>query len=436
MELSRGANTLLTGPSVAIAVDGARQGVVDLMAFQMSESGRVRSDADFIFFNQPVSPEGAVRLTAPDALTVDLATVPADVMMLTVAVALDDSVAGSLAGVDGLAVRTQTAAGPVLCAPAGLTTERAVVLLEIYRRESAWKIRNVSAGWDGGLADLVREHGVSVDDDEDAPTASPEPVTAAAPAAATAAMPVAAPAAAPAVGGLSFDKRERLNLRKETVRTVLLTKGAAQVRARVVLVMDKTGSMRRQYADGVVHRVVERMVPVALQLDDDGLLETYLYAESFLRLPDLGVDNLATWPETYLHLRGTHGGIDYARIGGANNEIPVLTEILTGLSAGAAVPTLVLFFTDGGFSQRRAITELIRRASHLPAFFQFVGVGKANYGLLTALDDLDGRLVDNVGFFELDDIDAVPDADLYARLLSEFPAWVAAARAAGVLRRG
>ena len=428
MELSRGANAQLAGSSVEIAVDGARQGVVDLMAFQMSESGRVRSDADFIFFNQPVSPEGAVRLTAPDALTVDLDAVPADVMMLTVAVALDDSVTGSLASVDGLAVRTQTAAGPVLCAPAGLTTERAVVLLEIYRRASTWKIRNVSAGWDGGLADLVREHGVSVDEDEDDLTASTASTTAGPPASVPD-LGVAAP------GGLSFEKRERLNLRKETVRKVLLTKGADQVRARVVLVMDKTGSMRRQYADGVVHRVVERMVPVALQLDDDGRLETYLYAESFLRLPDLGVDNLATWPDTYLHLRGTHGGIDYAPIGGTNNEIPVITEILADLRAGAPVPTLVLFFTDGGFSQRRAITDLIRQASQLPAFFQFVGVGKANYGLLTALDDLDGRLVDNVGFFELDDIDAVPDAELYARLLSEFPAWLTAARAAGVLRR-
>lgn len=425
MELSRGANAQLVGSSVEIVVDGARQGVVDLMAFQMSESGRVRSDADFIFFNQPVSPEGAVRLTAPDALTVDLDAVPADVMMLTVAVALDGSVTGSLASVDGLAVRTQTAAGPVLCAPAGLTTERAVVLLEIYRRASTWKIRNVSAGWDGGLADLVREHGVSVDEDGDDLTAS----VAAAPPASAADLGAVAP------GGLSFEKRERLNLRKETVRKVLLTKGADQVRARVVLVMDKTGSMRRQYSDGVVHRVVERMVPVALQLDDDGRLETYLYAESFLRLPDLGVDNLATWPDTYLHLRGTHGGIDYAPIGGTNNEIPVITEILADLRAGAPVPTLVLFFTDGGFSQRRAITDLIRQASQLPAFFQFVGVGKANYGLLTALDDLDGRLVDNVGFFELDDIDAVPDAELYARLLSEFPAWLTAARAAGVLRR-
>ncbi len=428
MELSRGANAQLASSSVEIAVDGARQGVVDLMAFQMSESGRVRSDADFIFFNQPVSPEGAVRLTAPDALTVDLDAVPADVMMLTVAVALDDSVTGSLASVDGLAVRTQTAAGPVLCAPAGLTTERAVVLLEIYRRASTWKIRNVSAGWDGGLADLVREHGVSVDEDEDDLTASTASVAAAPPAS-------AADLGAVAPGGLSFEKRERLNLRKETVRKVLLTKGADQVRARVVLVMDKTGSMRRQYSDGVVHRVVERMVPVALQLDDDGRLETYLYAESFLRLPDLGVDNLATWPDTYLHLRGTHGGIDYAPIGGTNNEIPVITEILADLRAGAPVPTLVLFFTDGGFSQRRAITDLIRQASQLPAFFQFVGVGKANYGLLTALDDLDGRLVDNVGFFEFDDIDAVPDAELYARLLSEFPAWLTAARAAGVLRR-
>jgi len=69
----------------------------------------------------------------------------------------------------------------------------------------------------------------------------------------------------------------------------------------------------------------------------------------------------------------------------------------------------------------------------LPAFFQFVGVGRANYGLLERLDDLAGREVDNVGFFALDDVDAVSDAELYARLLGEFPDWLHAARSAGIV---
>ncbi|WP_460868917.1 VWA domain-containing protein [Rhodococcus aerolatus] len=410
-DLPRGANAVLTEPTdrgLTLAVTGAQPGTVDLLVLQLTDAGVVRTDDDLVFYNQPRSPEGAVRLVGGDQVEVDLARVPADVTTLAVAVAAETP----LADVAGLAVRV----GGHECHAAGLTTERAAVLVEVYRRAGAWKVRNRSAGWAEGLPALVREHGVSVDDDEndDAPT---EPVVRSVP---------GEERLAPAV-------REKLDLRKRAVATVLLTKGAPQVRARVVLVMDKTGSMRKQYNTGVVRRVVERVVPVAVQLDDDGALECLLYARGVAVLPDLHVAELSRWCDAHLHLAGVHAGIDHDAIGHSNDEIPVLTTILQQLQRGAELPTLVLFFTDGGFSQKAAITALIRRAAGLPAFFQFVGVGQANYGLLTRLDELDGREVDNVGFFALDDIDAVSDAELYDRLLGEFPDWLRAARAAGVL---
>lgn len=93
----------------------------------------------------------------------------------------------------------------------------------------------------------------------------------------------------------------------------------------------------------------------------------------------------------------------------------------------------MLFFTDGGFQQRAKISELMRRASSLPAFWQFVGIGRADYGLLEKLDTLDGRTLDNAGFFAVDDLDRIDDAELYRRLLSEFPDWLRAAKSAGVV---
>jgi stress response protein SCP2 len=462
MRLARGATTVLDGDHLVVSVSGAQTGTVDLMAFQLTDAGRVRGDHDLVFFNQSSSAEGALRLVAADQMTLALAGVPAEMTTVAVAVALDEASGGSLATVTGLGVEVRVGGSVLECPVEGLTTERAVVLLEVYRRQGTWKLRNVSAGWDGGLADLVREHGVSVDEDQPEPAVAPSggtsptvgPPVDPAPAPAAAApvatpqpvppAPVPAPPAAsaapdgvrsvPGEQRLSFEKRQRLDLRKREVHRVLLTKGAPTARARVVLVVDKTGSMRRQYSTRVVHRVVERMIPVAIQLDDDGTLETYLYGSSFARLPDVTVEGADEWSETYLHLDGTHGGIDYRGIGGYNDEIPIMSEILSTLRLDHPVPTFVLFFTDGGFSQRRAITDLVRQASGLPAFWQFVGIGRANYGLLTALDELEGRVVDNVGFFELDDIDSVSDTDLYARLLGELPEWLREARAAGVLR--
>lgn len=163
-DLSRGANAALPSGAVEVAVAGARRGSVDLMVFQLDADRKVRSDADFVFFNQPASPEGAVRLVAADRITANLTAVPAAVETLAVAVALDDAVPGSLAGIADLGVTVS--GGEVHRAPAtGLTTERAAVLVELYRRAGGWKVRNVSAGWAAGLPALVTEHGVSVDDE-------------------------------------------------------------------------------------------------------------------------------------------------------------------------------------------------------------------------------------------------------------------------------
>ena len=191
--LSRGANAALTATTVEVAVSGARQGSVDLMVFQLGADHKVRSDADFVFFNQPASPEGAVRLAAADRITADLNAIPASIETLAVAVALDDSVPGSLAAIGGLGV---TVTGGVEAPAAGLSSERAAVLIEIYRRAGAWKVRNVSAGWAAGLSALAGEHGVSVDD-APTPEALPSPVlppTAYPPA--TAAYPPSTPPAA------------------------------------------------------------------------------------------------------------------------------------------------------------------------------------------------------------------------------------------------
>ncbi|MET8312988.1 VWA domain-containing protein [Rhodococcus erythropolis] len=418
MELARGANTVVDGTSLKVAVNGSAPGTVDLMVFQLDERNQVRNDADFVFFNQPVSPEGAVRLESGGVIEIDIARLPADIHQLSVAVALDAAANGTLSAVGGLGVVVEQAGSTAIVAQAlGLTSERAAVLVEIYRRGTDWKVRNVSAGWDSGLADLVTAFGVSVDEE---PQSRPDSAESA-----------DGIRTVPDEAKLSMVKREKLDLRKREVAKVLLTKGGNGIRARVVLVIDKTGSMAKQYRTRVVHRVVERMVPVAIQLDDDGKLEPYLYAVSFVKLPEISVHDAEESSDTYLHLRGSHGGFNYDKIGAANREVPIMTEILSGLTRGSA-PTLVLFFTDGGFSERKEITKLMREASGLPAFWQFVGIGKANYGVLEKLDDLDGRVVDNAGFFALDDIDTVDDAQLYTRLLSEFPDWHKAAVAAGI----
>ncbi|MFC3966136.1 vWA domain-containing protein [Nocardia jiangsuensis] len=400
--LVKGQNGALpTGP-VTVAIRSAV--AADIAALLVTASGKVRSDADFVFFNQPQAPGVSLR---DGVLTVDPAQLPAEIAQVRVVLTLDDP--GGRFGDHPAPVASVTGYEYVVD---GLSSESVVIALELYRRGADWKVRAVGQGYAGGFADLVTDHGVAVDDGAPA-----QPVV----------------RSVPGEAKLSLEKRQKLDLRKREVSTVLHAKRAGDVRARVVLVIDKTGSMAKQYHRKVVHRVVERMVPIAIQLDDDGAMEPYLYALKFAALPEIRVEEVERWCDTFLHLNGVHGGIDYGALGARNEELPIIGEIIATLRAGGP-PTLVLFFTDGGFAKKREIAELMRTAAQLPAFWQFVGLGKANYGLLRSLDEMDGRVVDNAGFFALDDIDLVDDAELYARLLGEFPDWLRAARAAGITR--
>ncbi|MFD4353641.1 VWA domain-containing protein [Nocardia sp. NPDC058518] len=405
--LVKGQNASLDSAEVVLSVRGGV--AADLSALLVTEAGKVRSDADFVFFNQPQAP--GVRLNG-GTLEVSPGSVPAEIAQIraVITVAAEGDTFGSAASpVAAVADRAGTVLHEYVID--GLGRESVVIALELYRRGEQWKVRAVGQGYAGGFADLVTDHGVSVDHEPDA-VAVPEVRS------------------VPGEAALSFEKRQKLDMRKREVAKVLIDKSAFGVRARVVLVIDKTGSMQKMYNGGTVHRVVERMIPVATQLDDDGTLEAYLYALTFAKLPDITVAGGEQWARAYLHLKGTHQGIDYDGIGGRNDELPIMRAVIDTLTAE---PTLVLFFTDGGFAKKREIAALMREAAHLPAFWQFIGLGRANFGVLRTLDELDGRVVDNAGFFAVEDIDQIDDAQLYRLLLSEFPDWLRAARTAGIV---
>lgn len=192
--LARGENTTLPHQRITVTASGVVAGSVDLLVFQLGGDEKARADDDLIFFNSPTSREGAVQLQ-DDRVDIDLRLVPGSVHFLRVAVSLDESVAGSLAAIKGLGVTLADPSGTQIVANAtGLSTERAAVLLEIYRRNGLWKVRNISAGWDAGLAALVTEHGVSVDEAPAEPIPTPVDTTKAS--AASRRSPAAVPARA------------------------------------------------------------------------------------------------------------------------------------------------------------------------------------------------------------------------------------------------
>lgn len=243
--------------------------------------------------------------------------------------------------------------------------------------------------------------------------------------------------------------RKRLSLRKEQVAVSLRKHGAEGVRARVILVLDASGSMTVVYGQGTIAGVVERMAAVAARLDDDGEMQAWTFATHPARLPDLRIGELPEWIRRHVRVgeMSLFGRpkkrkrelepeqVDMWPVGIMNEEQRVIAEVRAHVRENPAPdPTLVLFFSDGGVYRDQEIERELREAVEEPIFWQFVGLGRANHGVLERFDTLPDRRVDNVGFFAVDDIDRVPDPELYDRLLSEFPSWVRAARQAGILR--
>ncbi|MEV7883708.1 VWA domain-containing protein [Streptomyces sp. NPDC002817] len=425
---------------------------VDGSALLLTGAGRVRDDGDFVFYNQPQHASNAVtHLGKQSADGVLTDTVEVNLRLLDPAVervVLCASADGGTFGqVPGLTLRLLDAVSGTEIArfPMEAETETAFIGGELYLRAGQWKFRAVGQGYASGLAGLATDFGITVEDASSDASVSP--------AAPVSASPVPAPASAgPRLSKgeeqLPVDMRKRLSLRKEQVAVSLRKHGAVGVTARVILVLDASGSMAFLYSKGVVADVVERMAAVAAQLDDDGDMQAWTFASHAARLPDLRLGDLPEWLRLHVRVgqislfrrskkpgRGLEPGqVDMRTVGIQNEEQKAIAQVRTYVQeTPAAVPTLVLFFSDGGIHRNAMIERELREAVEEPIFWQFVGLGRSDYGVLERFDTLPGRRVDNVGFFAVDDISTVPDQELYDRILSEFPTWIAAAGQAGIL---
>ncbi|NNG89972.1 TerD family protein, partial [Streptomyces cacaoi] len=198
MTMRKGANVPVAAANVRIEI-GWRTGAgvpdVDASALLLTERGRVRSDADFVFYNQPRHPSQTVRHEGHrqggpaggahvDALTVELTGVEPEIDRIVVAASADGGTFGQVPGLyisvtDAGPGGGQGTAGTEIARfePADAGPETAFLLGELYRRQGAWKFRAVGQGYDTGLAGLATDFGISVDE----PAADAGPSAAAAP---------------------------------------------------------------------------------------------------------------------------------------------------------------------------------------------------------------------------------------------------------------
>ncbi|WP_280408442.1 AIM24 family protein [Nocardia brasiliensis] len=171
--LARGENR--PAPADRMTVTVACAAGVDVSALLLGKDGRVRSDADFVFFNQPVGPGVTYRHGSGrgDMVDVQTSALPADVDTVVVTASLDGSGPATFAGAGTLLSTIGSDSGALTFPMDGLTTETAVVCVEIYRRGEAWKVRAVGQGYDNGLAGIATAFGVNIDDEPAPPPSAP-----------------------------------------------------------------------------------------------------------------------------------------------------------------------------------------------------------------------------------------------------------------------
>ncbi|GGZ47916.1 TerD family protein [Streptomyces bluensis] len=223
-------------PTARVTVDVAAPVRLDVSGLLLTADGKVRSDDDFIFYNQPSGPGVTYRSgggTSPDAITVDTTAVPPGIEKIVVT-ASPDAAGQSFQGIEPTATIRNADDNSVLATftPPQLGTETALVVVEIYLRNGAWKARAVGQGYANGLAGIATDFGVTVE--EPAPTPAQAPAAPPmAPGVTTPPPPAAPPAPAappPGTGKINLDKG-RVSLQKN--QTVSLVKGGRPLLSQV-----------------------------------------------------------------------------------------------------------------------------------------------------------------------------------------------------------
>ncbi len=406
---------LIIGTSINMQVHTA----LDMVCFGVNEADQIVDDRYFIFYNQLCAPEGSIQKLKEvgaenSRFLIDFSKLPSTIKKIVIAVAIDGNVTmGNMKQGELRLYEGSQEIGVFAFEGTEYQKEKALILAEIYEKDHLWRMNFIARGFDGGLSVLLKHYGGEENDVQPTSIAQVTPTKSE--------TKKVSLTKAEEVQKIVLEKSPYLIDLTKKATVSLEKKGLLEEIARVALVIDRSGSMNHQYRNGDVQKIFDRVLPLALMFDDDRELDVWTFADEYRRLTSITIDNIKDYVETEA------GGWKRWNVGGCNNEVPVLRDVINTYKT-SKVPAYVIFISDGGVHNSAKIKQMIIEASAYPIFWQFVGIGGKNYGILEKLDTIENRIVDNVNFFSLDNIKQLSDEALYNKLLNEFPLWIKAAR--------
>ena len=389
----------------------------DFSCFGVDGENKLSDDRYMIFYNQTQSPRNEIRyneISNGAEFFIDLESLPNMIQKLVFTASIDGSgTMGEISNHDLTIEQGQLEKIYAQFNGKDFQTEKAITSIEIYRK-NGWRVQVVARGFDGGLDKLLEFYGGEQIQEEVKPAPKPKKIS----------LEKKIQEGAPKL--ISLVKPLKIELEKRNLQETV---------AKVALVMDISGSMYSSYGNGSVQEIVNKILPIAVQFDDDGELDFWYFAEKFERRPSVNMRNYQnTVPRNWENVM--------RNLGGGTNAFRVMNDVIDEYK-NSEVPAYVIFITDGAISSDTK--DAVIRSSKMPIFWQFVGIGNSSsgffgkifggYGMLEKLDTLTGRLVDNTNFFALDDFHSVDNSELYSRLLNTFPRWLKDAKAKNIIKK-
>lgn len=417
--------------------------VIDCSCFGLNANGKLADDRYMTFFNQISTPCGSVLFIkhAVDStgFAIKLQKLPTTIHHLTITAAIDGN--GRMSQLKNSYVRFFSKGNEVArfeFTGADFSVERALMLLEIYRKDGIWRVSAVGQGFNGGLDALVKHFGGVVDDSTLSAQSSAE--------------------SSSSLKKVSLEKK----IEKEAPQLVNLVKKAAislqkvelqYHMAKVALCLDVSGSMHGLYRAGTIQKFAERILALGCHFDDDGSIDIFLFADKSCHSGKMQIGNLKA--------SLIQNMVDNNKVGGGTCYGPAMKEIRQFYFSEASrrknplkkkTPTYVMFVTDGGTSDENMAENQIEWSSYEPIFWQFMAIGKSkkdikgagffnslkralasDFSFLERLDNMKGRLIDNANFFSVENPEIISDDELYELLMAEYPSWVKQAKSNGLI---
>lgn len=432
---------------ICIEMNMAGPGVYDFCCFGIDRFGKLSDDRYMVFYNQTSSPNNEIVFAGEKnkaKFCIQLSKLPLHIEKLVFTVNIDG--AGTMGEITNHGLYLSQNNQPQISmelSGSEFRTEKAIISVELYRKDGEWRISAVANGFNGGLSALLASFGgveASANPSQTEPASSiqnnqPNPDIKREKSEAELTQEV--------MGKISLSK-DKVNLEKHVVNLskcmVNLSKKSGvdlgSARAKVVVALDFSGSMNKLYTKGTVQHTLDRLVPLGLAFDDNGSIDVYLFQNDFRKLPDLNLSNYENYVGNVIAASGySMGGTCYSPVlqaiieGGTyivqggflgRNRAMITTEAIVD----HGTPTFILFITDGENSDKHETDAIIRRSSEKNVFIQFIGIGNEKFKYLEKLDDMRGRKRDNTGFSKMKDLDKADDKELYTTVLKQFSKWL------------